>query len=222
MTKAIIYKEWIKLRWVMISIGAVFMASLPYFFLNIENKFRFAGKAHLWSVIAQKDMNFIGELTYLPLLSGIILGLFQFIPEMNKKSFKLTLHLPHPERLIVLKMMLFSALYLLSVFLLTIIGLLTILSVSLPIVVIQAWIMAALPWFMAGIAAYFLSAWICIEPSWKQRAINMVLAGVVLALFFKGGSSYAYLYGWSSLMIISVVGILFPFYSVSRFKEGVQ
>ncbi|MFV0591037.1 MAG: hypothetical protein ACK5M7_06605 [Draconibacterium sp.] len=221
MTKAIFYKEWIKLRWVLFVLAGVFVAMVPYLVLSIHSKFRFAGKAHLWSVIAEKDVNLISQLQYLPLLAGLLLGLFQFVPEMNKKSLKLTLHLPLPEKLTVIKMMLFGFGGLTAIFVTTGGVLLALLGFSLPPTIIGAWLIASLPWYLAGLAAYLLAAWVCIEPSWKQRAVNALISGSLLTVFLRTAGSYGYQHFTPALMAVCLLAMLFPFYSVFRFKEGV-
>ena len=30
-------------------------------------------------------------------------------------------------------------------------------------------LLTAAPWYAAGIAAYLLAAWICLEPTWRRR-----------------------------------------------------
>jgi hypothetical protein len=221
MTKAIFYKEWIKLRWLLAGLAGVFVAIVPYLVLSLHSKFRFAGKAHLWAVIAEKDVNMISQLQYLPLVAGLMLGLFQFIPEMNKKSFKLTLHLPHPEKLTVIKMMLFGFVSLSGIFVTTGGLLLALMRFSLPTAIIGAWLIAGLPWYLAGLTAYLLAAWVCIEPSWKQRAINAIVSGALLAVFLRTSGSFGYMYFTPGLVAVCLLVILFPFYSVFRFKEGV-
>lgn len=221
MTKAIFYKEWIKLRWVLGALAGVFTLVVPYLVLSLHSKFRFAGKAHLWSVIADKDANMIGQLQYLPFIAGIILGLFQFIPEMNKKSFKLTLHLPHPEKLTVFKMMLFGFVALAGIFTVTGGLLLGLMRFSLPPAVINAWLIASLPWYFAGVTAYLLAVWVCIEPSWKQRAINALISAALLAVFLRSSGSFGYICFIPGLVGISLLAVLFPLYSTFRFKEGV-
>lgn len=222
MTKAIFYKEWIKLRWLIFAIATVFAGSIPYFMLNLANKFRFAGSAHLWSVIVGKDMNFISELTYLPLIAGLLIGLAQFVPEMQKKSLKLTLHLPHPEKLTIFKMLLFGSGTLLIIFSFTIILLFSLLNIYLPIQILEAWFTLSISWFLAGLAAYFMAVWVCIEPSWKQRAINSMLSIAALMLFFKASSSFSLIYSIPVFIGIMLISAVFPYYSVFRFKEGVQ
>ncbi len=221
MTKAIFYKEWIKMRWVLVVLASVFVAMIPYLTISIHSKFRFAGKAHLWTVIAERDVNLISQLQYLPLVAGLLLALFQFVPEMNKKSLKLTLHLPHPEKYTILKMMLFGFGSLTTIFIVTGGVLLLLLGILLPPTVIGAWLLASFPWYLAGLAAYLLTIWVCIEPSWKQRAINSIISGAMLTIFLRASGSFGYQHFMPGLIAVCLLAMLFPFYSVFRFKEGV-
>jgi hypothetical protein len=221
MTKAIFYKEWIKLRWLLAGLSGIFVALVPYLVVNLHSSFRFAGRAHLWAVIAEKDVNMISQFRYFPLLAGLVLGLFQFVPEMNKKSLKLTLHLPHPEKLTIFKMLIFGFGSLAIIFLVTGGLLFALLRFSLPPTVLGAWLLASLPWYIAGITAYLLAAWVCIEPSWKQRAVNALIAASILSVFLRASGSFGYLYAMPVLIALVVLALLFPFYSVFRFKEGI-
>ena len=45
----------------------------------------------------QRDVIFIDMLQYIPLIAGILMAIVQFVPEMQRKCLKLTLHLPYPE-----------------------------------------------------------------------------------------------------------------------------
>ena len=45
-----------------------------------------------------KDAVFIDYMQFVPLLAGILAALVQFMPEMQRKCLKLTLHLPCPQQ----------------------------------------------------------------------------------------------------------------------------
>ena len=220
MTRAIFYKEWIKLRWLLAGISGVFVALVPYLIVNLHSKFRFAGHAHLWAVIADKDSNLISQMHYLPLLAGILLGVFQFVPEMNKRSLKLTLHLPHPEKLTILKMLFFGVASLLVIFTITGGFLFFFLHISLPPAILNAWFVACIPWYVAGVTAYLMIAWVSMEPTWKQRVINSFIALSFLAVILRDAGSFSYLHAMPLFGALILLGVLFPFYSVYRFKEG--
>lgn len=105
MIKAIFYKEWIKMRWFCL-VAALFLAGFTaYALLRVQRVITFKGAAHIWGVMLEKEVVFIDILQYLPVLLGVLLALVQFIPEMTHKRLKLTLHLPFPQRKMILLMM---------------------------------------------------------------------------------------------------------------------
>lgn len=105
MNKALLFKEWIKTRWILLLIFAVFALGMAYIALRISSASRNVGIPHLWEVFIQKNVVLLDQLKMFPLLAGIILGIAQFIPEMVKKRFKLTLHLPLGENRIIFLML---------------------------------------------------------------------------------------------------------------------
>ena len=82
--------------------------------------------------------------------------------------------------------------------------------------------MTALTWYIAGFTGYLLTAWICLEPTWKRRILNIVIAVCVLRVFFLSAVPEAYnsflpvLIGYTSLTV------LLSMLSVYRFKTGQQ
>lgn len=166
---AIFYKEWIKTRWYFLLAVLATLGFTGYCMLRINRVVEMKGAAHVWEVMLQRDVIFIDMLQYIPLIAGILMAIVQFVPEMQRKCLKLTLHLPYPE----LKMtgnMLLSGLILLLVcfasnFLLMEIYLNGILAHELK----NHILLTALTWYLAGISGYLLVAWICLEPAWKRR-----------------------------------------------------
>ena len=65
--------------------------------LRINRVVEMIGAAHVWEVMLQRDVIFIDMLQYIPLIAGILMAIVQFVPEMQRKCLKLTLHLPYPE-----------------------------------------------------------------------------------------------------------------------------
>ena len=111
---AIFYKEWIKTRWYFLLAVITTLGFTGYCMLRINRVVEMKGAAHVWEVMMQRDAIFIEMLQYIPLIAGVLMAVVQFVPEMQRKCLKLTLHLPYPE----LKMtgnMLFSGLVLLLV-----------------------------------------------------------------------------------------------------------
>ncbi len=222
MTKAIFYKEWIKLRTIIIAGAVLFVAIAIYLGIGTQTKLRVAGAAHLIDMMINKDANFIMLIKYLPAFFGLSLGLFQFIPEMNRRSLKLTLHLPISESRTITSMMLFCITTQLAIYFVSACVLFGMLSTYLPIEITNAWAFASIPWVLAGFASYLLCCWVCIEPLWKQRIINGLAAFAILNIFLLASGSYGFQYFNVVLVLLTVLAVFLPFYSVARFKEGVQ
>lgn len=161
-------------------------------------------------------------LKYIPLVSGLLLGFSQYVPEMINKRLKLTLHLPWSENKIILSHLFYGFLVLLVLFLLSYLMLLGIIRYyfAWELMITTFWV--SIPWLAGGFAAYLLSAWISLEPNWKQRAFNTLIAGTTLSLFYLEGKQGSYSSFISYLLITLFLFIAFSFYSAARFKEGEQ
>lgn len=221
MIKAIFYKEWIKMRWFCL-VAALFLAGFTaYALLRVQRVITFKGAAHIWEVMLEKEVVFIDILQYLPVLLGVLLALVQFIPEMTHKRLKLTLHLPFPQRKMILLMMGvgLAALAVLSAVQAFVLWCYfhTLLAPEL----VSRILLTSLPWYLAGLALYPLAAWVCLEPTWRRVADILVAVGVC-RLFFLSETPQAYdgMLPWLLALLLCV--LFFPLLSVYRFKQGCQ
>ena len=183
---AIFYKEWIKTRWYFLLAVLATLGFTGYCMLRINRVVEMKGAAHVWEVMLQRDVIFIDMLQYIPLIAGILMAIVQFVPEMQRKCLKLTLHLPYPE----LKMtgnMLLSGLILILVcfasnFLLMEVYLNGILAHELK----NHILLTALTWYLAGISGYLLVAWLTCQMHrynglcpWRNLAFDILRINIV-------------------------------------------
>ena len=222
MKKAIFYKEWIKTHryfWLALIVSLLFVA---YAILQLQRVINFKEVGHLWEILLSRDTVFIEILTYLPLCTGMLMACVQFIPEMQQKRLKLTLHLPYPERRMIFLMLLAGLLQILSIFVLSLVLLGVYLQSILAPELSGRIMLTAMPWYIAGIASYLLTAWICLEPTWKRRIVNLLIATGLIRIFFLSAvpQSYDSFSPW--LLLFAIVTALFVQLSVVRFKEGCQ
>ena len=222
MIKAIFYKEWIKMRWFCL-VAALFLAGFTaYALLRVQRVITFKGAAHIWEVMLEKEVVFIDILQFLPVLLGVLLALVQFIPEMTHKRLKLTLHLPFPQRKMILLMMGvgLAALAVLSAVQAFVLWCYfhTLLAPEL----VSRILLTSLPWYLAGLALYPLAAWVCLEPTWRRRVADILVAVGVCRLFFLSETPQAYdgMLPWLLALLLCV--LFFPLLSVYRFKQGCQ
>lgn len=222
MIKAIFYKEWIKMRWFCL-VAALFLAGFTaYALLRVQRVITFKGAAHIWEVMLEKEVVFIDILQYLPVLLGVLLALVQFIPEMTHKRLKLTLHLPFPQRKMILLMMSvgLAALAVLSAVQAFVLWCYfhTLLAPEL----VSRILLTSLPWYLAGAGA--LSACGLGMPRTDVAAASRRHPGRRgrMPPLLPVGNPQAYdgMLPWLLALLLCV--LFFPLLSVYRFKQGCQ
>lgn len=222
MIKSIFYKEWVKSRWALLIILLVLGGVIIYSFMNVSRGLRMAGGQHIWDMIVQKGITFTDFIKYVPLFSGILLALSQYIPEMINKRLKLTLHLPLSESKVLISMIAYGILCLFIIFMLSY-GILYAGFNKYFCAEIAQWNMVlTIPWFLGGITAYLLTAWICIEPVWKHKIFNSIIAMLIISLYYFDALPETYNPLLIYLIVLLLVSISFSYHSLVRFKDGEQ
>ncbi|MDE5421139.1 hypothetical protein L3073_02840 [Ancylomarina sp. DW003] len=222
MTNALLFKEWKKTKWFVIGAFIVGAALLTYIFLRLGRSFRMVGMEHLWDVVINRDQFLLRELKYFPLAAGIAIAFSQFVPEVIQKRIKLSLHLPLSNKRVVFTMMGYGLSVLSLVYLLHILAILIFMGVHFPLEFIISALYTLAPWYVAGLMAYVLLAWICLEPSWKRRIFNALIMFGVLQLCFLSDFPGAYAFILFAVILLPIYILPFGYRSVERFKIGIQ
>ncbi len=222
MIRALIFKEWKKTKWFIIAIAVLGLLIEGYIFLRIFRSVRMVGMSHIWDVVVNRNTFLFSHIKYFPIASGVVLALAQFIPEMMDKRIKLSLHLPLSERKVILTMVGYGQVLLLALFLCLIAILTVVASVYFPQQIVTAMLATVTPWFLAGLIGNSLIAWVCLEPTWWRRVINLLLSVAVVEIFFLSDFQGAYTHTLSYIWLIPVLVLPFVFLSVYRFKIGKQ
>lgn len=222
MLNALCYKEWIKTRWYGLLALVVSSGFAGYAMLRIARVLTLKGAEHLWVVMLQRDAIFVDLLQFVPLVLGLALAIVQFAPEMHHKSFKLTLHLPVKSSHAVLTMLLYGVVALAIIFL-PAWGLMY--GYLQSILAVELWrhiLLSAAPWYLAGFAAYLLTAWVALEPTWKHRVIDMVIGLLVLRIYFLAPAPEAYNAFLPWLAVATLLLGLLSMRSLTHFRDGRQ
>lgn len=222
MKKAIFYKEWIKTRRYFPAALIVSLSFILYALLRLQRVINFKGVAHLWEILLSRDVVFIEILTYLPMITGLLLAIVQFVPEMQQKRLKLTLHLPYSQTRMLLWMLCAGLSGLFIVDLLNYAVLYAYLQSILAPELIQRILLTTLPWYICGITTYLLTAWICLEPTWKRRIINAFISCGMIRIFYLSDVPQAYDRFIWILLLFTAATLLLSQLSVTRFKAGKQ
>lgn len=161
-------------------------------------------------------------MAYVPLLTGILLAAVQFFPEMQRKCLKLTLHLPYSQKKMILAILAFGLLALAACFATSFI----IMGIYLPQhftgELVRHILLSAVPWFLAGGAGYLFVAWICLEPTWKRRVLNLIIAALICRIYFLAPAPEAYNSFLPVLTLYTLLIASLSWISVVRFKAGKQ
>src|SRR6478752_2517153 len=104
MILSIFYKEWIKIGRISILLTIAGLLIIAGIYLTVRHDLLMKDAEIYWSDIIYQKYVYFSIFKFLPLLTGLLIGLAQFIPETIDKRIKLTLHLPINEEEIVLKM----------------------------------------------------------------------------------------------------------------------
>jgi len=222
MKKAIIYKEFLKTKWVLLGIVLVFAAYLGYLFLTISKSAQINGLESIWTYMISKSAVLFDGFRFFPLAAGIVLAAAQFVPEASHKRLKLTLHLPYPQGKMIALMYCFGLVALLLIFALSAIAIAVFMSKIVVKELILSILLSIIPWFLAGFAGYLWTSAICLEPTWKMRILLAVLLAGVAGVCFLSPMAEAYNKFLPYLAIFILLAQSLIFYAVSRFKEGLQ
>jgi len=222
MFKSIIYKEWIKTRWVVIiSFLAVFI-TLIYIQLEVRHYIELMTAFANWLYIVQRKMLYYEIFKYFPLIIGAVISILQFVPEMSKNRMRLSYHLPISEKKLLLSMTSIGFFLLIVNLVIIVGGLVGISYIYYPTEIVQSMLFTIFPWLLGGIAIYFLTSTIILEPSWKYRIILIIIAFAFLKLLFMEGGYNEYQFSiWKYVLIIVFfpLMVLFPGH---RFRKGIN
>ena len=141
---------------------------------------------------------------------------------MTQKRLKLTLHLPYPQQRMILLMLLAGVGQISIVFLLQAASLWIYLQQHIASEMVSRILLTATPWYICGYTAYLLTAWICLEPTWKLRIVNLLIAAGIVRIFFLLDKPEAYNSFLPTLIIFTILCASLSIRSVVRFKEGCQ
>ncbi|PRY98232.1 hypothetical protein BY457_11044 [Marinilabilia salmonicolor] len=222
MIKALLYKEWIKTRWFLLAIAIAGLLLHIYMFMRVGRSIRLVGAEHIWDVIITRNQFLFSELKYLPLLSGALLGLSQFIPEITNRRIKLTFHLPLREKTITTWMVGFGFILLTGLFLVQFAGLFTGIHLLFAPEIVSNGALTVLPWYVAGLWAYLACVFVAVEPTWRMRIPNLLISTGLIRILFLSDFPAAYAPMPVLMLAGTILFVLFLWLSVFRLKVGRQ
>jgi len=220
MYSALLYKEWLKIRWAYFGMMLLSSLAIIYIALNLAYYTEFMTAQGFWGNVILLGFPFYSEIQYIPLLTGIVIAVVQFSPEMNLSRLKLTLHLPVEENTLLLQMISIGFVILVLLFALIALLLWIIVGIYLPVEVVITVLNATFPWLMVGVASYFLTTAIIVEPVWTRRLILTPFALGFLDLFFIAENPHMQLNLF--LILFALLTSTLILFSGYHFKRGIK
>lgn len=222
MWRSIIYKEWIKIRWVTTIFAALGCLAVGNIFLKVQHEFVFNEAPVYWyNILFQNDQFYnYGLFKFIPALGALVVALAQFFPETVNKRIKLTFHLPINENKSLIQMMVFGTVCLLATYV-VILLLFTGLSFwFFPAEIIGKTLISIAPWFLGGFAIYYLAAVIVLEPIWKYRFLYFIASAAFVPVYFEKATFGGYAPAIPILLLFAALLSISLLFSGYRFRKG--
>ncbi|WP_319502355.1 hypothetical protein [uncultured Draconibacterium sp.] len=222
MWKSIIYKEWLKIRWVAIIYAALGVLVVGNIFLKVQHDFEFSNAANYWySILFQGNKFFEYSLfKFVPLAGAVAIALTQYFPETINKRIKLTFHLPINENKALLVMMLFGTFCQVAISTVLILIFTGMSLAYFPAEIIQSALISTAPWFLCGFVVYFLTALIVLEPVWKYRFIYILVTATFVPIYLQTVAASAYSPSLPLLIVFTILLSVVLLFSGYRFRKG--
>ena len=221
MIKSLLYKEWLKTRWVILCLVALLAGFCLYDFLVLSKNCELVGYAYLWEYALDKNSVIVDNMSFLPIVCALLLSISQFVPESYRKCLKLTLHLPLNQSRTVCVMQGYGLVVLTVLFALQTLAVCLFSGHYLVWELVRRIVLSALVWYCAGIGVYVWMSAICLEPKWGMKIFEALLLCVLTGLYYLSNDAMAYRHGLLPLFVATVLcALILIHYSVLRFKDG--
>ncbi|PLW76612.1 hypothetical protein [Cohaesibacter celericrescens] len=192
MLKSVFLKEWLKIRWIWLLALIINLCALGYLLLTVRHQFKVEHSEMIWYWVFELRRLLFDAIKYVPLLTGAMIAVAQFLPEMISNRFRLSLHLPIRADVLVWSWVGFGALMGGLIMVVYAVGLYFIISGWFPEEAAVSAVLTAAPWLLAGWVAYFGVTLIMMEPHAPHKVFYMALSLAFIGLLYqeKGYQEY--------------------------------
>jgi len=221
MLTSFVLKEWLKVKWIFIGLAIAhgIVALLVYY--DLSNMFKtYRANEILLSFLTYEVIYFI-NVKYAALLSALLIGIFQFFPEINQARLKLTFHLPVKENTLVFQMAATGVALLVALNVFDTLALSLITMTFFPREIFESMVTTTLPWYLGSICAYFWVVIVFIEPNWMKRILLLCIGIGIVSLFFAGEGFGRYASSLVSFCVLTAVTGAAIFLSAYNYKRGI-
>ncbi len=218
MFQAICFKEFYKIRWLWCVLFVVNIGMAANLWITVRRLFVLDHSEIVWYRVIHLGQIYFEPLRFLPVICGILIACFQFLPEMSGERLKLSLHLPIPGHRLMSFHIVSGMIALLLALLPSIAGLWVVTSSYFPHEVLVTVFFTTAPWFLAGIAGYLGGALVFLEPSMRYRFCNALLTIALVGIYVFRAKAGAYAHDLGLLFFPLILMMLSVFYPALRFR----
>jgi hypothetical protein len=213
--KPIYYKEFLKIRWLWLTLVALNGLLMAYLFVETRRLFVLDHAEIVWYRVMHLNQIHYSLLKYAPVITGLLLAAIQYLPEMVGERLRLSLHLPvSPHRLVMAHVLVgLTALGVVIALDLSALALITARFFPAEAVAVALW--TALPWCLAGVAAYLGVTLALLEPGYRLKLFNLAIAAGVAGLFLRPAEPGGYYFQLANLalpLLLLIPAVLLPAY----------
>jgi hypothetical protein len=209
MLRAIIQKEYLKIRRPFLAVLALNLGVAAYVWMETRAMFRQEHAEMVWYQVLQLDRLYFEAFEYAPLASGVALAIVQFLPEMRSERIRLALHLPVVSSSMMLAHFVSGLAALACCLAVQAVGLVWITSAWFPAEILSLALATWTPWALAGLVGYLGIVLALLEPSFPRRVCNLAVAASVVGLFHWDSSPGVY------ALVLPLLALALPLLFVS-------
>ena len=215
MIQSIFAKEFYKIRWLLLVLFLANAAVAAYVFIHTRRLFVLDHPEVVWYRVLHLGQINYEDFKFIPLLSGIVISVIQFLPEMWEQRLRICLHLPVSSQKLVF-VHLFIGLFAFCLAISPGAAALVWMTIQyFPTETLQTMAQTTLPWFLAGVAAYLGGTLVLIEPNLKFKSFNMLVSCGVAGLYLQWAEpgQYAGISFWLLIpLALMLISVLLPAY----------
>jgi hypothetical protein len=174
-------KEYLKLNRALWALLIFHIAAAVYFYLRIRSAFVAGSPISLWTNIITMNSFFFSIFEKPLYITGFAIAVLQFYPEVEKRRFRISCHLPANEYITLAKMIAFAVS---SISLFWLIDALSVLLISaryFPYEIFSETPLVMFYWYINALLFYAVASVLTLEPSWKHKGRLFIM----LAAFYK-------------------------------------
>jgi hypothetical protein len=212
-------KEYLKMNKALWVLLLVHIGIALYHFLRIRNAFIVMEPVLLWSDIIEKSAIFFSRFEKPLYLSAVVLALLQFYPEMDRRRFRISCHLPLNEKVMLGSMLSFSLGVLTFYWLIDLAAAYMTGYRYFPYDLYSEQPLVMFYWYIKALIFYAVTAILALTESWADR----IKRGIMLAGFYNLIHISVYnspLFYLVPVIFLALLFIFAVYYPALRFREG--